>query len=153
MAAGEVWRMMRVLHEGGAATLERLAVISGKAPETVVARAVKEGWAGEAVMLSPAERAHRLQALSDRLLAEMEKEGRRSGAELAGAKGRIDEILASVRTLEKFGDLSKQIAGSHEQEEEKTDAKIADILERLHGQMLAIARYHAEELAEERDHE
>ncbi len=145
--AGALWAAMRALHEGGAATLERLALISGRTLETVKRRAAKEAWDGEAVSLAPAERAARLQALSDRLLAEMEKEGRRKGAR-AGAKARIDEILASVRTLEKFGDLSRQIAGGSEQEEEKTDAKIAAILARLHGQMLDIARHHARRMAE-----
>ncbi len=148
--ADAVWAAMRSMHEGEPATLERLALISNRMVGTLRARCEAEGWRADAVSLTPDERHVRLQALSDRLLVEMEKEGRRGGEAQAGAKARIDEILASLRTLEKFADISRQTAGAQDQQEGKSDARIAGILDRLHRQMLAMARHYADGMVAQR---
>jgi hypothetical protein len=141
-SAESVFAAMRLVHEGGEASLDRLATIAGRSPKTVRARAEAEGWKPVASG-SVAERRRRIDTQYDRLIAEIERlTFGEEGEGLTFDKVRVDTIMAMVRALEKIGETMRSDEDAKDKQI-KDDAELAAALKRIDDRIREIALYHA----------
>jgi len=141
------WVALRVLAEGGEPSSERLAAVSGLSVRSIAARAKAEGW--EVRRLGPAaELDARIARLMDNLVRET------ADLEAAGADGRdkarIEALTARMRLLEKLAEINEG-RQARQEEQQKTDAEIAEILRRIDARIVGLAREFAAGLAGDRD--
>lgn len=138
----------RALYEGAEPSFELIAAVSGHKPRTVALRARREGWQAPA---SGAALEARITRLTNRLMRELdEMEG---AAEEAGGgidKERLDLLTARMRVLEKLAAIN-QGRQADQEEQEQTDADIADVLARIDQRIGELARQLAAEYAGDRD--
>lgn len=141
------WTALRALSEGAEPHVERLAAVSGLAPRSIAARAAAEGW--EALKPGTAvELGARIARLTDNLVREMAELEDAGGA--GADKARIEMLTARLRLLEKLAEINEgRQAGPEEQE--KTDAEIADILSRIDARIIELAHEFAAELVRRGD--
>jgi len=141
-AAGAVWAAMRTLFEGAEPTPELLAVISGRAPATIAARAEREGWQP----LAANARLSRLQRLIDDKTARLEALKPETGASNKALLEVVRIEMASIGLLEKLAEA----AGTLETRQEiakARDEEMGAILERINNRIVELARHYAAELA------
>ena len=140
------WVALRALAEGGEPSTERLAAASGLSVRGIAARAAAEGW--DARRPGPAaDLDARIARLMDNLVretAELEAPGD------ARDKARIEGLTARMRLLEKLAEISEG-RQARQEEQQKTDAEIAEILRRIDARIVELAHEFAAELAGDRD--
>lgn len=141
------WVALRALAEGSEPSLERLAAISGLSARSIAARAQTEGW--DARRPGPAaELDQRIARLMDNLVRETAE------LETAGGDGRdkarIEGLTARMRLLEKLAEINEG-RQARQEEQQKTDAEIAEILRRIDARIVGLAREFAAGLAKDRD--
>lgn len=143
-----VYAAMRLVHEGGEPTLERLAMIAGRSVRFVEARARAENWHA-AGGCSLAERRRRIEVQYDRLIAEIERLtlGDEEGEGLKFDKPRVDTIMAMVKALEKIGETMRSDEDAKDKQI-KDDAELATALKRIDDRIHEIARYHGSRLGD-----
>lgn len=141
------WVALRALAEGGEPSTERLAAASGLSVRGIAARAAAEGW--DARRPGPtADLDARISRLMDNLvreITEMEAPG-----EDGRDKARIDGLTARMRLLEKLAEINEG-RQARQEEQQKTDAEIAEILRRIDDRIVELAHEFAAELAGDRD--
>jgi len=141
-SAESVFAAMRLVHEGGDASLDRLATIAGRSPKAVRARAQAQGWKPAAAG-TVAERRRRIDTQYDRLIAEIERLTLgQEGEGLTFDKGRVDTIMAMVKALEKIGETMRSDEDAKDKQI-KDDAELAAALKRIDDRIRTLARYHA----------
>ncbi|MHB2265915.1 hypothetical protein [Aliihoeflea sp. PC F10.4] len=147
--ADGVYAAMRHIHEGGEATLERLATIAGRSARFVEARAIAEGWRAATKSDRPSRR-KRVEAQYDRLIEEIERLtlGGDDGEGLTFDKPRVDTIMAMVKALEKIGETMRSDEDAKDKQI-KDDAELAAALKRIDDRIHEIARYHGARLGNE----
>ena len=140
------WVALRALAEGGEPSKERLAAASGLSVRGIAARAAAEGW--DARRPGPAaDLDARIARLMDNLVretAELEAPG--DGRD----KARIEGLTARMRLLEKLAEINEG-RQARQEEQQKTDAEIAEILRRIDARIVELAHEFAAELAGDRD--
>lgn len=134
----------RALYEGAEPSFRLLADVLGLTPSTIARRAKRDGWEAP-VISSAAEAEARIARLMNGLMRELDAIGTNGGA-AAIDKGRIDGLTARMRMLEKLADIN-DVRRDRPEEQEKTDAEIADILKRIDQRIVTLAREFAAGLA------
>jgi hypothetical protein len=141
-AAGAVWAAMRTLYEGAEPTPELLAVVSGRTPATIAARAERDGWQ----TLAANARLSRLQRLIDEKTARLEAIKPETGASNKALLELVRIEMASIGLLEKLAEAAGTLESRREIAKAR-DEEIGAILERINNRIVELARHYAAELA------
>lgn len=136
------WRAIRALAEdGGARDWQMLADLGGVSVATVQERARREGWK---VRLGSGR--DRLGRLLGSQIAELED---MAVADAAPDKTRLEMLNMRIRAAEKLRELDSERGGPEQQE--KSDAELAEILDRIDRRIVDLAREFAAAMAGRRD--
>lgn len=139
------WAERRALVEEAGASIDKVALACGLNADMLARRAAREGWKlpGEKAL----SRQERIARVHDRLLARIEREqAQTDGGDMPLDKAGIAELAATARILAKISEITRDEDGAKEKQMER-DADIAAILDRIDGQIVALARHLAQEMA------
>lgn len=140
------WTARRALMEGGPVTIELVARASRLSVATLERRAAREGWR-VAAGTGGGRRADRIARIHDRLLEKVERAQLRAEEDdVLLDKAGIAELSATVRTLAKISETTRDEDGAREQQWVR-DADIAAILDRLDAKIVELARHLAAQMA------
>lgn len=142
--ADAAWAARRALMEGASMTFERMAQACRVSAATLERTARQEGWRvwGVAKGLS---RSERLARLRDRLLEKAERIELNPGEDEPGAEKAVSDLSTSVRTLLKIFETTRDEDDARERQM-TSDARIADLLDRLDRKIVELARHLAEKM-------
>jgi hypothetical protein len=141
---GIAWPVMRALYEGSPVTAEALADISGRQVKTITDAIEREGWDAPRIP-SAIELGQRISRLTASLIREME-EIEKAAVDGLYDKARVEAVTGMLRVLERLAEIndSREV---RQEEEQKTDAEIADILRRIDARIVELAHEFAREIA------
>lgn len=137
---------LRVLAEGGHATIERLALASGRSATALRRLARDEGW--KLAQAGPLDVSARIRKAAGMVLCKVEELGR--AAEGGGSidKGAIDGLIAMIRGLEKIGEIMRPEEAARENHI-RDNEDLAETLRRIEERIVELAREFAARLVEE----
>jgi hypothetical protein len=140
---------LRALHEGASASLDLLAVASGRSVTALRKRAAREGWcdAEDAMQLSNQER--RLRILLNHQITKAEATSDVMDGSAAGDKARMDAISLAMRTVEKIGEIARSDTSAKENQTRR-DADMANVLRRIDERIVELATGYARKLGGEK---
>jgi uncharacterized protein YjcR len=146
-SAKDRWTAARAIYQNEQPSLEQIAALSGWSPQTIRARAAREGWLRSDAPQRK-DRNARVAKVVDRLLGEIEALGIGTGEGAIGLdKARIEAISALMRTLEKIGELTRSEESVDVKESQtKRDADIAGFLKRIDERIVELATGYAKQL-------
>lgn len=148
-AAGQGARLhaLRILAEGGHATIERLAMASGRSVAVLQRLARNEGW--KLVEAGPLDVSARIRKAAGMVLGKVEELGR--AAENGGSidKGAIDGLIAMIRGLEKIGEIMRPEEAARENRI-RDNEDLADTLRRIEERIVELAGELAARMVEEK---
>lgn len=153
MAAEDRWLAIRALFEDGAAR-ELLAAAAGLSVTSIARRAAAEGWSGPSEAPGAAERECRLARIRDVAMAQAEAIAADMEAGAAIDKARPEALSALLRMLDRIGEITR-LGESAKDNQTERDADMADVLGRIDGRIVELARGYAARLvaAEDRGEE
>ncbi|MET3790771.1 hypothetical protein [Aquamicrobium terrae] len=138
---------LRALAEGGHATIERLALASGRSAGTLRRLAHTEGW--KLTEAGPQDVSARIRKAAGMVLGKVEELGR--AAEDGGGidKGAIDGLIAMIRGLEKIGEIMRPEEAARENQI-RDNEDLADTLRRIEERIVELAGELATRMVEEK---
>lgn len=146
--AGQEARLhaLRALAEGGHATIERLALASGRSAATLRRLARNQGW--ELAQAGLPDVSARIRKAAGMVLCKVEELGK--AAESGGSidKGAIDGLIAMIRGLEKIGEIMRPEEAARENQI-RDNEDLAETLRRIEERIVELAHEFAARLAEE----
>lgn len=148
-AAGRMARLhaLRILAEGGHATIERLAMASGRSVASLRRLARDEGW--KLVEAGPLDVSARIRKAAGMVLGKVEELGK--AAENGGNidKGAIDGLIAMIRGLEKIGEIMRPEEAARENHI-RDNEDLAETLRRIEERIVELAGELATRMVEEK---
>lgn len=148
-AAGRMARLhaLRILAEGGHATIERLAMASGRSVASLRRLARDEGW--KLVEAGPLDVSARIRKAAGMVLGKVEELGK--AAENGGNidKSAIDGLIAMIRGLEKIGEIMRPEEAARENHI-RDNEDLAETLRRIEERIVELAGELATRMVEEK---
>lgn len=148
-AAGRMARLhaLRILAEGGHATIERLAMASGRSVASLRRLARDEGW--RLVEAGPLDVSARIRKAAGMVLGKVEELGK--AAENGGNidKSAIDGLIAMIRGLEKIGEIMRPEEATRENHI-RDNEDLAETLRRIEERIVELAGELATRMVEEK---
>ena len=148
MTAGQQARLhaLRLLAEGGHATIERLAVASGRSAGTLQRMARAQGW--KLAEAGPQDVSARIRKAAAMVLGKVETLGRAADEGGRIDKSAIDGLIAMIRGLEKIGEIMRpeEAAGNNHAEDSEN---LAEALRRIEERIVELAGELATRMVEE----
>ncbi|MFC5385342.1 hypothetical protein ACFPLB_05090 [Aquamicrobium segne] len=149
IATGQGVRLhaLRMLAEGAHATIELLALASGRSEAGLQRLAARGGW--KLVEAGPLDVSVRIRKAAGMVLGKVEELGKAAETGAAIDKSAIDGLIAMIRGLEKIGEIMRPEEAAQENQI-RDNENLAETLRRIEERIVELAGELAARMVEEK---